>query len=402
MFALRSRVAFDGDRFLEGGATVLVEGSEIAGVEPFGFESSEGVEVSTYDGTLLPGLIDAHVHLVADGSVGSLEAAGTASDEDVDGVIARTLAQHMASGTTTVRDLGDARYRSLTFRDAAAPGVPRIVASGPPFTVTDGHCHYLGGVAEGPDAIRAAMADHVSHGVDVVKVMASGGMLTPGTDQLGVQFSASDLALVVSLGHEAGLPVVAHAHSVRGAWHAVGAGVDGIEHFTCLSEDGIQAPVDLLEAVAAAGIVVSPTLGVDRDRMAAMGQPPPAVVLMASLIGLDPATLLARRLELVARVREHGIPIVSGVDAGVGPAKGHGIAWRAVAELVLAGFPVAEALATATSYAASALGLGSVTGRLRAGYAADLLVVEGDVRADVEALGRPAAVLVRGVAVTPL
>ncbi len=400
MIGLRSRVAFDGERFLAGGATVLVEGSEIAGVEPFGFEVPHDVEVTAYDGTLLPGLIDAHVHLVADGSAGSLEAAGTASDADVDGVIARTLAEHAASGTTTVRDLGDARYRTLGFRDAAAPGVPRIVAAGPPFTTTDGHCHYLGGVAEGAADIRAAMAEHVARGVDVVKVMASGGMLTPDSDQLGVQFSAEDLALVVSLGHDAGLPVVAHAHSVRGAWHAVAAGVDGIEHFTCLSEDGIQWPADLLAAVAAADIVVSPTLGWDREKLSGLPGPPPALRLMAEKFGLDPLTMMETRREQLRHVREHGIRVVSGIDAGVGAAKCHGIAWRAVLELALAGFPVEDALASATSVSADVLGLGSVTGRLRAGGAADVLVVDGDVRADPTALGRPVAVLVRGTAVS--
>jgi len=240
MRALRSSVAFDGEKFVAGGATVLVEGDHIVGVEPYDFTPQADVEVATYGGTVLPGLVDAHVHLVADGVPGSLEATGTMSDDEIDAVIGRTLRQQAAGGVTTVRDLGDRRYRTLAFRDAGAPGVPRIVAAGPPFTVADGHCHYLGGAAEGPHAIRSAMAEHVERGVDVIKVMASGGMLTPGSDQLGVQFSAEDLRLVVDLGHEAGLHVLAHTHSLRGAWHAVDAGVDGLEHFTCLTEEGLR------------------------------------------------------------------------------------------------------------------------------------------------------------------
>jgi len=199
MRALRSPVAFDGERFVAGGAMVLVDGDHIVGVEPYDFAPPADVEVTTQDGTLLPGLVDAHVHLVADGVPGSLEAAGTMSDDEIDAVIGRTLTQQAAGGVTTVRDLGDRRYRTLGLRDAGAPGVPRIVAAGPPFTVADGHCHYLGGAAEGPHAIRSAMAEHVERGVDVVKVMASGGMLTPNTDQLGVQFSAEDLRLIVDL-----------------------------------------------------------------------------------------------------------------------------------------------------------------------------------------------------------
>ncbi len=400
MRALRSSVAFDGERFVAGGATVLIEGDHIVGVEPYDFTPPADVEVTTYGGTVLPGLVDAHVHLVADGVPGSLEAAGTMSDDEIDAVIRRTLSQQAAGGVTTVRDLGDRRYRTLGFRDAGAPGVPRIVAAGPPFTVADGHCHYLGGAAEGPHAIRSAMAEHVERGVDVIKVMASGGMLTPGSDQLGVQFSAEDLRLVVDLGHAAGLHVLAHTHSLRGAWHAVDAGVDGLEHFSCLTEEGLRTPPDLLDAVATAGIVVDPTIGWNRVAIK-MGALAPKLRELMEQLGLDPDTMRVARAEQLRLALEHGVRVVSGTDAGIGGAKLHGDGvWRSVVELTDA-CPFEHALATATSVAAEVLGLASVTGRLRPGLAADLLVVDGDVRADHDALGRPVAVYVRGVAVPP-
>ena len=315
MHAIRARLAFDGERFLDGGATVLVEADRIAGVEPYDFTAPADVEVTTYDGTVLPGLIDAHVHLVADGVPGSLEAAGTMSDDEIDAVIRRTLRQQAAGGVTTVRDLGDRRYRTLGFRDARASGVPRIVAAGPPFTVTDGHCHYLGGAAEGPRAIRSAMAEHVERGVDVVKVMASGGMLTPGSDQLGVQFSAEDLRIVVDLAHEAGLQVLAHTHSLRGAWHALDARVDGLEHFTCLTEEGLRTPPDLLDAIAAAGIVIDPTIGWNRDAIR-MGALAPKLRELMERLGLDPDTMRVARAEQLRLALEHGVRVVLGHRRG--------------------------------------------------------------------------------------
>ncbi len=252
MHAIQAAHAFDGDRFLPGGATVLVDGDVIGGVEPGGFEPPEGVEVTSYDGTLLPGLIDAHVHLVSDGSMGALERAGTADDATLDATIETALHDQVAAGVTTVRDLGDVGYRTLAWRDRAEAGLPRIVAAGPPLTTPGGHCHFLGAEASGVDGVRAAVAEHTARGVDVVKVMASGGMLTVGSDVFGVQFTADELRAAVDAAHDAGLRLLAHAHSLAGIEHALAAGVDGIEHFSCLAETGASWSDELLARVAAA------------------------------------------------------------------------------------------------------------------------------------------------------
>ena len=396
MQALKATHGFDGTRFRPDGVTLLVDGERIAGVEPLAHDVPDGIEVTTYDGTLLPGLIDAHVHLVSDASVGSLERAGSATDEELDATIARMLGDQAAGGVTTVRDLGDRRYRTLVARDRRTPGEPRIVAAGPPLTIPEGHCHFLGGGVSGVDAMRRAVREHVDRGVDVVKVMASGGMLTLGTDLLGVQFTAGELRAAVDEAHAAGLRIVAHCHSEAGARQAVAAGVDGLEHATLLGRDGVAVPDDLIGEIATRDITVDPTLGFDPDRVIPLDRAPPHVRAVVQRVGMTPVEVAQRRAPQLARMHEAGVRLVTGLDAGAAPPKPHGALWRAVNHLLDAGLTHANAVASATSTAADDCGLGSTTGRLAPGLAADVLVVDGDLEHDLGALGRPIAVLVRG------
>jgi imidazolonepropionase-like amidohydrolase len=275
-----------------------------------------------------------------------------------------------------------------------------VVAAGTPITVASGHCHYLGGAASGVDGVRRAVAEHAERGVDVIKVMASGGMMTEGTDAFGVQFSPEELRALVEAAHASGLRVLAHAHSLTGIRHAASAGVDGIEHFTGLTEDGLMLPDDVLEQTAAAGIQVCPTVGFNPARIPSPEQMPPGLRAAMERLGLDFPTFRATRLGQLTRARAHGLRLVSGTDAGISPAKSHGGVGWAVLDLVAAGYPVAEALATATSGAADSCGIGDVTGALRPGLAADLLAVDGDLASDAEALHRPVAVMVRGAQIS--
>lgn len=375
---------------------MLVEGDRIVGVEPADFAVPSDCPVTSYDGTLVPGLIDAHVHLVSDGSMGALERVGELDEDAIDEAIDQSLAAQVAAGVTTVRDLGDRGYRTLAARDRGAAGLPRIVASGPPVTTPHGHCHFLGGVAATEDELRAAVIERHERGADAVKVMAGGGFLTPGTDMVGAQYAATAIRAVVETAHDHGLPVLAHAHSVTAIEAALAAGVDGIEHFTGVTEDGALLSDDLLERTAAAGVVVDPTMGNDMALVASMPPPPPQVAAIMERLGMDMLGFFAQRLVDVGRMREHGVRVVPGVDAGAMPLKAHGNAWLAVLDLVAAGWTLAEALAAGTAGAADACGLHTVTGRLRPGLAADLLVVAGDLTAAPRSLGSPLAVMVRG------
>ena len=393
MRVLRATQVYDGSAFL-GPASVYVDGESIAGVERGHPDPPSDAEVSSHEGTLLPGLIDSHVHLVSNGDIGSLERAGAVTTNELDAAIRTSLTAEVAAGVTTVQDLGDREYRTLGFR--AEPGLPRVLASGPPLTVPNGHCHYLGGAVTGIEGIRRAVAEHAVRGVDVVKVMATGGMVTPGTDVYAPQFTDPELVGCVEAAHALGLRVLAHAHALEGVRQAVRAGVDGIEHFTCLTQRGILTPDELLADLVISGITVDQTLGVDASQAPPLDRMPPGIRGVLERLGLDLETFRATRISQARMLRATGVQVVAGTDAGAAPTKRHGAAWRAVLEMVQADFPMVEALATATSEAAAVLGLGSVTGRLASGLSADLVVVEGDLVVDPSALSRPTAVLVRG------
>lgn len=398
LHAHRAPHCFDGTRFLPGGATVVVDAGRIRGVEAFGADLPDGCPVTSYNGTLLPGLVDVHTHLVTDSGLNALDRVASYTPEELDSVITEGLRRQLAAGVTTVRDLGDRDFVVVERRDRQGQdGVlePRIVAFGPPVTSPGGHCHYLGGEVSGADEMRAAVRNRVDRGADGVKVMASGGMNTPGSDVMSTQFSDEDLRLLVDLAHAAGLPVTAHAHAVTAVRQALAVGVDGIEHCSCVSERGFGDADDALVAtLAGSGVAVCPTLGLDHSTM---GEPPPAIRAMMERLGTTVEEMEAERGAFVARLHAGGVRLVSGVDSGIQPPKGHGTLPFAVVELAAAGIGVAEALASATSDAAVACGLDGVTGHLAAGYDADLLAVDGDLEHDITALHRPQAVLRAGV-----
>jgi imidazolonepropionase-like amidohydrolase len=300
-------------------------------------------------------------------------------------VVAASLEQHLRAGVTAVRDLGDHHW---TVVDLGQPAdAPTVVAAGPPLTTTKGHCWSMGGETSGIDGLRAAVRERAERGADVVKIMTSGGAMTAGTDVQNTQFSVAEIRAVVEEAHGLGLPVTAHAHPVAAVENALAAGVDGIEHCSCMTPTGFHAPPDLLDRLAASGTDVGPTLarvpGID---------PPPSVQAVLARMGATWEDLLAH----VGALYRAGVTLVSGVDAGIGPGKQHGLLPVAVGQMVDCGLPPAAALASATSVAARACGLGERTGRLAVGLDADLLLVDGDPLTDVTSLQRPRVVVSRG------
>lgn len=387
MRAYRADRAFDGVREIPGGAVVFVDEGRIVGVESGTASAPEDCPVTYRPGTtLLPGLVDAHVHLCADGGPRALEQLPELTEAQLDDIVARSMQTELAAGVTAVRDLGDQGW-AVVDRHRADPLAPTVVASGPPITTVDGHCAQMGGAVAGVDELRRAVAERAERGADVVKIMTSGGIMSMNTDVLACQFSLDELRAVVDEAHRLGLPVTAHAHPLTAIELALDAGVDGIEHCTGMVQGGMRMPLDLAERIAAAGVVVCPTLG-----SLLKGEPPPHIKALMERTGVR----LNDRFEQVRTLLQAGVRVVNGGDSGINPAKPHGLLPTSVADLVRSGASTAEALTSATSTAAQAIGLGERTGRLRAGLDADLVLVDGDPLGDIAALSAVRLVVSRG------
>ncbi|TWG19700.1 imidazolonepropionase-like amidohydrolase [Micromonospora taraxaci] len=383
--AVRAERVFDGERLVDGGVLVLLDGGRIADVRRGRAEAPEGWPVrEAPDGTLLPGLVDAHVHLCADAGPDALGRLADRAETDLDAVVEASLRAHLTAGITTVRDLGDRRDAVLRWRDRGVrDDLPSVVAAGAPVTSIGGHCWALGGEASGVDGVREAVRLRAAAGADLVKIMASGGVFTPGTDTTRPQFTDQELAAALNQAHDVGLPVTAHAHALSAVEQALRVGVDGIEHCTCVTTTGARVPEELADRLAASGIAVCATLGTDPAVVT-----PPEVVEMAARAGLSEAALRAD----TATLHRAGVRLVAGSDAGLGPAKPHGILPETLIEYVACGIPATAALTAATSVGAEVCGLGGRKGRVRPGFEADLLIVDGDPTSDITVLRRPLAV----------
>lgn len=390
VLAIRVGQVFDGERVIPGAGVVLAEGTRILGVQPHDMALPGGCKVAEYpDATLLPGLIDTHVHLCADSGPGALDRLPTFSDEEMTAVIEHALRVHLATGVTTVRDLGDRSWAVIGWRDRNRDNAtaPTVLASGPPITSPQGHCWNMGGEAQGVEALRSAVRERAARGVDIVKIMASGGANTPGTDAARPQFTVEELRAVVEEAHAAGLPVTAHAHALDAIRDALAAGVDAIEHCTFITSTGIDVSTATVAALVEAAVPVCPTLGIAPGSV-----PPPAVLELMRRTGMT----LEARAQTVGQLHRAGVRLVSGSDGGISPGKRHGILPEAVIHLVDGGVSPADALASATALAATACGVGDRKGRVAANYDADLLLVDGDPLSDITVVRKVAAVYVRG------
>ncbi|MGD9483881.1 amidohydrolase family protein [Streptomyces sp. TRM70308] len=331
-------------------------------------------------GTLLPGLVDAHVHLALDAGPDPVGALLDSDDAALRAGMARRAHQLLRTGVTTARDLGDRGGLAVGLREDIARGRlpgPRLLAAGTPLTVPGGHCWFLGGEVADADAARELVRRNVARGVDVVKVMATGGGITRGGPPVwAAQFTAAELRAVVAQAARAGLPVAVHAHGTEGIAAAVDAGVSTIEHCTWLAPDGLDFRAELVDRIVDQGIAVCPAASPDWRGF-------------ARRFGPERAEEMFDRLR---RMRERGVRMIAGTDAGVSRA----VFDDAVSSLEFfahIGATPTEIVDLATYEAARALGIADTTGLLRPGHRADLLVVHGDPLTDLQALRDVALVM---------
>ena len=369
-----------GQRIPDG--AVLIEGDKILAVGPrseLEQLASPTAQRRDFPGaTILPGLINCHVHLVFDAGPDPADAAANATHTE----LADRADRLLRSGVTTARDLGDRDGLAIQFRDQHRPG-PRILASGPPITIDGGHCWFLGGVTNGEADLRARVRQTAELGADVIKVMASGGQITPNSPPMWEsQYTATELAIVVDEANQAGLPVAAHAHGTEAIVAAAEAGVTTIEHCTWLRHGGggYDLRDDVAEKIAERGI------------FACVAWPSDWKGFMNRL-GPAHADLVANRFEWMA---DHGIRMIPGTDAGATNSSfdDYGQALRLYEHV---GFDRSHIIEMATTTSAQALRLGDTTGSLAPGLSADLLIVGGDPLNDLGALGKVQSVIAQGL-----
>ena len=253
--------------------------------------------------TAIPGLIDAHVHLELNPDESKPP---EKTQPTVIPLMAERAAQMAAAGITTARDLGGGAWYELALRDQIARGEtigPRLICSGQPITCPQGHCHFWGGEAANQEEAMAVLNRQVEHKVDLIKVMATGGRLTAGSEPTDAQFSQSVLDHIVVTAHGFNLPVAAHCHGTEGIHRAALAGVDTIEHCSWVGAEGWASDyqADVAEIILENGIWISPTVNKGWQRM------------------LDSKTgnVLKRVRRAYREMLDIGIPMLASTDAGI-------------------------------------------------------------------------------------
>lgn len=346
--------------------------------------------------TLLPGLMDMHVHLTSDADVHGYRRLKISTPRSaITGV--KNAHTTLMAGFTTVRNVGAPGYADVALRDAINEGDiigPRMYVSGPSIGVTGGHCDNnllpfeynvtSEGVADGPWAVRTKVRQNIKYGADVIKFCATGGVLSKGTKVGAQQFSFAEMQALITEAHLRGLTVAAHAHGTNGINDAIRAGVDSIEHGSFLDDETIELAVQM-------GTYLSMDIYVTEY---ILGEGEKAGILEESLA--KERTVGKRQRDNFTKALNAGVKIVFGSDAGVYP---HGDNARQLSRMVTFGMSPMQAIQAATIHSADLLGKAKLIGSISHGKLADIIAVKGDVMQDLSLLENVQVVIKDGIVV---
>jgi len=366
--------------------TLVVEDGKIvsSGASAEAKIPNDAVRIELPNATVLPGLIDTHTHLTMDPKFGYETLALSTSRQALTG--AKNARLTLLAGFTTVRNVGAKEFSDVALRDAInagdVPG-PRMLVSGPPLSITGGHCdnnmlpfeyHATSdGVADGIAAVQHKVRENIKYGADLIKVCATGGVLSLGDNPQHSQFTLEEMKAIVADAHRLGRKVAAHAHGAEGIRWAAEAGVDSVEHGSYIDDAGIAA-------MKVHGTYLVPTLYLG-DWM----------IDNAGLTRL-PAPLLAKAKEVIPAARKNiahafaaGVKVALGTDAAVYP---HGLNAHEFETMVKLGLTPLQSIQAGTVNAADLLGWSGKVGTLEPGAWADIVAVDGDPLKDITTLQR--------------
>ncbi|MYD42685.1 MAG: amidohydrolase family protein [Gammaproteobacteria bacterium] len=360
--------------------SITIESGRIASL---GQSSRTGRDCSGL--TVIPGLIDSHVHMTLDPQIADVDKQLKQSDDEIRQKMPKRAKEMVHAGITSARDLGGGNWLELELRDqinrGELPG-PRLMCAGRPITSIDGHCHFWGGAVKSVEEGCDIVDQNRMHNVDLIKIMATGGVYTTTTNTGDAQFTKAEFKEMIAYAHANDYQVAAHCHGAEGIERVVAAGVDTVEHCSWMNEKGQRGDYrhEVALAMARQNTWVSPTVNAN----------------WARFLRINQAHLGMVRHQF-REMKSVGVRFIASTDAGI-PHVRHDDLPKALPVFALyADMSPIEVLKSATSDAALALNINHRTGTISPGLDADLVFVEGDPLQDLKVLQSPTTVVARGI-----
>lgn len=381
--------------------TIIVSGNEITGIsEGFASGTETDAVISLHDATCMPGLMDMHVHITSELSPDRYVDQFRLDPQDFAYASIPYARKTLMAGFTTVRDLGSAYNLSISLRNAINKGVvqgPRVYTSGKSLATTGGHADPTNGrnqalkgdpgpkqgvVNSAADA-RKAVRQRYKDGADLIKITATGGVLSQATSGQNSQFTDEELDAIMSIAKDYGFKVAAHAHGADGMKRAVRAGINSIEHGTYMDQE-------TMGLMKKHGTAYVPTIIAGKF----VAEKSEIDGYFSEIVRPKAAAIGPQIQHTFAEAYKAGVWIVFGTDTGVSP---HGDNWKEFGYMVEAGMPAMESIQSATREASKLLGVEDSLGTLEAGKLADVVAVSGNPLLDISAMGQMQFVMKNGV-----